>query len=162
MSDSPEKITSPARATCADGITRIEDLQAGADWTMTRIIRADDIEAFSRLTSDTAPVHVDPGHARAMGFSGSIAHGFLVAGMYSGILGMRLPGGNTVIHQLQLEMPAPVYPGDELTYTVTVERIFPAIASVKLRLQATNQQGTLVSKGSAVCVFRAQGAQAPT
>jgi 3-hydroxybutyryl-CoA dehydratase len=145
-----------------DTIARIEDVEVGATWTESRILRSEDIEAFSRLTSDTAAVHVDPGHAQAMGFTGVIAHGFLVASMYSGLLGMRLPGGNTVIHQLQLEMPAPTYPGDELTYTVTVERVFAAISSVKLRLHAQNQHGAIVSKGSAVCVFRVQGAQVHT
>lgn len=109
---------------------------------------------FAVLSADHAPAHTDDVHARAMGFRERIAHGFLVGVPYSRMLGMQLPGPNTVIHSLELQMTAPVHIGDTVTYSVTVQKIIPSVRTVKLALQATNQQGETVSRGSATCVFR--------
>ncbi len=132
---------------------RLEDIHEGDTLSRRMCLDEEKLQAFIALAEDTALAHVDDGHARRMGFKGRIAHGLLVAAGYSGLLGMFLPGPNTVIHQLRLDMKAPAYVGDTLTYTVTAERVVVAVKTVILRLSAVNQDGTVVSSGSATCVF---------
>ena len=112
------------------------------------------ILAFIQLSGDAAPVHTDRGHAREMGFSDRLVHGFFVALPYSRMMGMRLPGSNTVIQKMQVDMVAPVFVGDTLRYSVSVQRIFSAVRAVVLTLEARNQHDTVVSRGTATCIFR--------
>ena len=112
------------------------------------------VSAFIALTGDTAPIHTDIEHAKRMGFPALVVHGLLVAAHYSRMLGMHLPGGNTVIHHIQLDMVQPVFVGETLTYTVSVSRVIAAVKTVKLNLSARKQDGTVVSRGQATCVFK--------
>jgi acyl dehydratase len=109
---------------------------------------------FVELSGDTAPGHTDEAHARRMGFDRCVLHGFLVGMGYSRLLGMFLPGGNTVIHSIEMKMLAPAYVGDTLTYETKVVRIIEPVKSVQLELTAVNQNGVVVNKGTAICVFR--------
>jgi acyl dehydratase len=135
-------------------LPRIEDLAEGQSVQEDVTITEQSLEAFAALSGDHAPVHTDGAHARAMGFPDRIAHGFLVALPYSRLLGMRLPGGNTVIQKLSIDMLAPVRTGETLAYSVVVQRIVPSVRAVILSLSATNGEGDVVSRGSATCVFR--------
>jgi acyl dehydratase len=112
------------------------------------------LEAFIRVSGDAAPVHTDAAHAASLGFAARVVHGFFVALPYSRMMGMRLPGPDTVIHSLHLDMPAPVFVGDTISYTVTVQRIAAAARAVVLSLDARNAAGQVVSRGTATCVFR--------
>ncbi len=118
------------------------------------LIGEDHVRSFVALTADNAPVHVDVDHARSLGYDGPIAHGILVGSMYSQILGCVLPGPNTVIMKLALDMLKPVPVGETIEYQVTVSRLFEATRSVVLALSARDSAGEQVSRGTAVCLFK--------
>ena len=132
----------------------LNDLEEGQSYQETVNVAEELVKGFIGLTQDHALGHVDPVHAVKMGFKRCIVHGFLVSCGYSRMLGMFLPGSNTVIHRIQLDMLAPVFMDDVITYTVTVRRIIAAVKSVQLDLSAVNQDDKQVNKGTATCVFR--------
>ena len=131
----------------------LSDLVEGQSWQEKIEITDKLVQGFISLTKDRALGHVDPEHAAKMGFDRCVVHGFLVSSGYSRILGMFLPGSNTVIHKVQIDMLAPVFVGDVITYKVHVGRIITAVKSVQLKLSAVNQDGEQVNKGMATCVF---------
>jgi 3-hydroxybutyryl-CoA dehydratase len=135
-------------------IADISELSIGQACTSTVLIGEKELSAFMALTGDNAPLHVDHEAAMRKGFEGRVAHGMLVGSFYSTILGCYLPGPNTVISKISLDMLKPVYEGDLLTYCVAVERLSEAVRSVRLALSATNQRDEIVSKGTAICVFK--------
>lgn len=135
-------------------IADISDLCIGQRCTRSVLIGERELRAFIALTGDNAPLHTDDRAATLRGFEGRVAHGMLVGSFYSGILGCDLPGPNTVVSNISLDMLKPVYEGDLLTYCVAVERLSEAVRSVRLALSATNQRDETVSKGTATCVFR--------
>ena len=51
------------------------------------------VEAFAQLTGDDNPIHLDAGAARRVGETRPIAHGGLLIGMLSRLIGVRLPVG---------------------------------------------------------------------
>jgi 3-hydroxybutyryl-CoA dehydratase len=114
----------------------------------------DMLSAFSALTNDSAPVHFDRATAVGMGFKDRIVHGFLVSSIYSEMLGCRLPGPGSVIQKVSVDLVAPVYVGDTLSFRVAVTRFTEAVMAVSLSLSATNDQGAVVNRGSAVCILR--------
>ena len=135
-------------------LVSLKQLKEDHSWEEKVEITKNLMEKFMDLTKDRAPAHVEADYAVKMGYDGCLVHGFLVGCGYSRILGMFLPGGNTVIHQLHLDMIAPVYVGDIITYQVCIDRVIDAVKSVKLKLSAVNQDGMVVNRGTAVCVFR--------
>jgi Acyl dehydratase len=137
-----------------DSARSTSDLSIGQSASHSIVVTDDTISRFIQLSGDRAPAHTDAAHARAMGFDGCIAHGFLVTTGYSRLLGEVLPGPDTVIHSVDLQMTAPVYSSDTLTYTVRVAKVSAAVQTVRLDLQCTKQDGTVVNRGSATCVFR--------
>jgi len=112
------------------------------------------ISPFVELSGDSAPVHTNSQHAQKLGFEDRIVHGFLVGVPFSRLLGMELPGPNSVIQQIHIDMINPVYIGDKITYQVSVKDVIQSVSGVKLKLIATNQDGVVVNRGNALCIFR--------
>jgi len=122
---------------------------------LERVVTADEIAAFGRITGDTNPVHEDAEFARACGFRDVIAQGMLVAGQISGVLGTLLPGPGSIYLSQSLSFKAPVYVGDRITATATVVRVRGDKPIVTLKTTCTNQHGELVIDGEAVIMHRA-------
>ncbi len=114
---------------------------------------AEAMDGFVRLSADNAPFHVSRDAAKAGGFDGPIIHGMHLAMRFSRLLGLYLPGGATVIQKVNLNFLDPVYLDDEVTFSVTVERIIEAVDCVVLALLATRGERRVVD-GRAQCIFR--------
>jgi 3-hydroxybutyryl-CoA dehydratase len=130
-------------------------LIVGSSAALTRIVTADDIATFGRITGDTNPVHEDDEFARAYGFRGRIAQGMLVASHIAGVLGTLLPGRGSIYLKQTLSFKAPVYVGDQITATATVLQIRADKPIITLSTTCTNQDGTVVIDGEAVILHRA-------
>jgi 3-hydroxybutyryl-CoA dehydratase len=127
-----------------------EDIKVGDDASITRTITEAHIVIFAGLTGDMNPLHVDAEYAAKSMFGERIAHGMLVAGLISAVLGTDLPGPNSIYLGQDLKFTAPVKIGDTLTVTATVTEKRDDKRIIKLRTTATNQRGEMVVDGSAV------------
>ena len=127
-----------------------EDIKVDDEASITKTITEADIVAFAELTGDTNPVHLDAEYAAHSMFGERIAHGMLVAGLISAVLGTRLPGPNSIYLGQELKFTAPVKIGDTLTVTAAVTEKRDDKRIIKLRTIATNQRGEVVVDGSAV------------
>ncbi|MDR3095714.1 MAG: MaoC family dehydratase [Paraburkholderia sp.] len=102
-----------------------EDLQVGMSAAITRVVTAEDIEAFSAVTGDRNPIHLDDAWAARTRFGGRIAHGMLTGGLVSAVIGTRLPGPGNIYIKQTLEFRGPVRPGDAVTAEVRIARLEP-------------------------------------
>ncbi|WP_376793298.1 MaoC family dehydratase [Thermoflexus sp.] len=126
------------------------ELRVGATASWTKTITQADIEAFAALTGDNNPLHLDEVFAQNTRFGRPIAHGMLVAGLISTVLGRLLPGPGTIYLSQSLQFVRPVYPGDTITATVEVIRIREDKPIVTLATRCVNQNGEEVLRGEAV------------
>ena len=127
-----------------------EDIKVGDEASISRTITEAHIVAFAGLTGDMNPLHVDAEYAAKSMFGERIAHGMLVAGLISAVLGMQLPGPNCIYLGQDLKFTAPVKIGDTVTVAVTVTDKRDDKKIITLRTTATNQRGEMVVDGSAV------------
>ena len=127
-----------------------EDIKVGDEASLTRTITEVHIVNYAGLTGDWNPVHADAEHAAQSMFGERIAHGMLVAGLISAVLGTQLPGPNSIYLGQDLNFVAPVKIGDTLKVIVTVTEKRYDKRIIKLRTYATNQRGEMVIDGSAV------------
>jgi acyl dehydratase len=136
-------------------VPRFEALAVGMSASLIRHFTYEDIQAFARLAPDAAPVHVDAGFARKMGYADVLVHGWLAAAPFSGLLGNQLPGPGTVLHWTRINMVGPVYPGDVIEYRCSVRQLSGTTRAVVLELEAVRAgSGEVVVRGQAQCGFR--------
>ena len=106
------------------------------------------VDRFAELSGDTSPIHMDDGAARAGGFEGRVAHGFLLGALVSSVLGTQLPGARGVLQQSSLLFLKPCYIGDEVTIEVTCTDYIESVRVLKLQVRVTNARGQVLVKGT--------------
>jgi 3-hydroxybutyryl-CoA dehydratase len=126
---------------------------AGEEATLSKTISDEEIETFARISGDVNPVHLDEEYAKRTPFGGRIAHGMLVAGLISAVLGTKLPGPGSVYMNQQLRFLAPVRPGDRVTARAQVTDWDGTKGRVTLLTEVTNQEGKVVISGEARLVM---------
>jgi oxepin-CoA hydrolase / 3-oxo-5,6-dehydrosuberyl-CoA semialdehyde dehydrogenase len=110
-----------------------------------------DIEHFAAFTGDTFYAHMDEEAARANPFfDGRVAHGYLIVSFAAGLFVHPDPGPVLANYGLEnLRFLTPVYPGDELTVTLTCKQIIPredaGHGEVRWDAEVTNQDGKPVA-----------------
>jgi len=117
-----------------------------------RRVTLEDIEHFAEFTGDTFYAHMDDEAATANPFfDGRVAHGYLVLSFAAGLFVQPDPGPVLANYGIEnLRFLTPVYPGDELTVTLTCKQIIPredaAHGEVRWDTDVTNQDGASVAK----------------
>ncbi len=127
-----------------------EDIKVGDEASLSRTITEAHIVNFAGVTGDMNPIHVDAEYAKQSMFGERIAHGMLMAGLISAVLGTQLPGPNSIYLGQDLKFVAPVKIGDTIKVMVSVTEKRDDKKIIKLRTTASNQRGEMVIDGSAV------------
>ena len=110
----------------------IEALCEGQVFTFRERISEASIDAFSSLSGDSNPLHMQSQFARLRGFENRVAHGFLLCGYLSRMVGMHLPGENALLISANVKFSAPVYPNDDIIVSAIVDQISPAMKCIVL------------------------------
>jgi len=126
------------------------DIKVGDTASFAKTITEGDIVTYAGLVGDYNPVHINAEYARESMFKERIAHGMLVSGLISAVLGTQLPGPNAIYLGQELSFKAPVKIGDTATATVTVMEKRDDKRILKLKTVVTNQHGEVVIDGNAV------------
>lgn len=117
--------------------------------SVTRKVEERDVELFASLTGDANPIHLNDEYAAQSRFGRRIAHGLLVSGYISAVLGTLLPGPGSIYLGQNLRFLAPVYLGDTITVTVVVKEVRKDKPVVKLLTKCINQHELTVIDGEA-------------
>ncbi len=128
----------------------IDELQIGDTAEFTKTISESDVYLFAGVTGDLNPAHINESYAKNTFFKGRIAHGMLLAGFVSGVIGMKLPGPGSVYIRQELKFLAPARIGDTITARVEITQMQSEKNRITLRTTCTNQENTLVMDGEAM------------
>ena len=126
-----------------------DEIQVGEKVKFSKTISESDVYLYAGLTGDFNPAHVNESYARNTYFKTRIAHGMLIAGLISAVIGTRLPGPGTIYVKQTLNFLAPVHIGDTITASVeVVEKL--AKKKVRLTTLCANQDDKIVLDGEAL------------
>lgn len=128
----------------------INEIKLGDKASTEKTISESDVYLFAGITGDLNPAHVSQVAAEKSMFKGRIAHGILVSGLISKVLGMQLPGPGTIYLSQDLKFVAPVRFGDTVTAEAEVIEVIPEKNRIRLKTTCTNQDGKTVITGEAV------------
>jgi acyl dehydratase len=125
--------------------------EVGSSASITKTITLEDVESFAKISGDDQPVHVSPDYASNTRFGGQIAHGTILIGLISAILGNVMAGNDyTVIFLGQsCKWISPVKLNDTITAECVVTRVRSDKPIVNLDCICTNQDQIKVMEGTA-------------
>jgi 3-hydroxybutyryl-CoA dehydratase len=128
----------------------IHEISIGDGASLAKTISETDIYLYAGITGDFNPAHIDECYASHTFFKSRIAHGMLIAGFISAILGTRFPGPGTIYIRQALSFLAPVRIGDTITASVEVIERHPEKNRIRLKTICRNQEGIMVLDGEAL------------
>ncbi|MCG8643519.1 MAG: MaoC family dehydratase [Desulfobacterales bacterium] len=128
----------------------IDQLAIGDQEEFSKTISESDIYTFAGITGDLNPAHVNEEYAKTTPFKSRIAHGILIGGLISTVIGTRLPGPGSIYREQVLTFKAPVYIGDTITATVKITDMDTTKNKITLNTFCKNQEGVVVVDGTAV------------
>ena len=126
-----------------------EEIDVGQTASYTREVSERDIQLFAAASGDVNPLHLDADYAAGTQFGERIAHGMLTGGFISAALAMALPGPGCLYRGQTLRFRLPVKIGDVITVTLEVTEKKDRTRLVTLDCKAANQDGKLVTSGTA-------------
>ena len=125
-------------------------LFVGNSASISKTFTNNDVKEFADLSNDKNPVHLDEEFAKSSIFGQRVVHGMLVASLFSGLLGEKLPGNGTIYLGQTLSFTAPVPIEEEVTASVEIINIRKDKPIVTLRTTCIDSKGNTVIDGEAV------------
>lgn len=126
-----------------------EECTVGMEARFERRILASDVDEFARLSGDYNPLHTDSEFARRSGFRDRVVHGALLVAMISRVVGMDLPGSQSLLLSLKLDFAAPTFPDEKLEVISRVQSLHENEKVVMLSLRIMCAEETR-ARGSAL------------
>ena len=128
--------------------TLTEGLKRSVAFSVTR----EQMQAFAELSGDFNPLHVDDEFARNKGYEGCVVYGALLVAKVSQLIGMRLPGRDSVWASVSFDFKRPLYVGREAEVEGTIVNVHHATGMVELAL-VVRSDGRVLAKGKAEVVL---------
>ena len=124
------------------------DLQEGSSARVDFVVSAAEMQQFAALSGDYNPLHTDADFARSKGFDGAVVYGALLVAKVSQLIGMQLPGRDSIWPGLVLQFRQPLYVDRPARVDAVVERLSAATGMVLLKL-TLHAGEALLAKGEA-------------
>ncbi len=121
------------------------DLRVGSGSILRCCFTQDDFNRVARLSGDDNPIHTDPQFCSTTRFHKTVAHGALLWGMISRVLGNLAPGA--VQQEQESIHPFPCFAGEELIIWVGVSALRRETNQAELETLIIKQDGSLGLKG---------------
>jgi len=125
-------------------------LRIGDKALLRKAFTEDEVFQFANISADKNPLHLDKDFGEASVFGQRIVHGMLVASLFSGLIGMELPGEGSIYLGQSLTFKAPVAIDEQVTASVEIINIREDNPIVTLRTVCINSEGSVVIEGEAV------------
>jgi 3-hydroxybutyryl-CoA dehydratase len=132
----------------------VSDFVVGQTCTYHQLVDDAMVRGYADLTGDHNKIHVDDVFAKKTKFGRRIAHGGIMFGMISKVLGSQMPGLGTVYLSQLVNFHAPVFINDTVTLVATITALLPKHVA-KITTIMTKQTGEIVVDG--VCTVKLPG-----
>ncbi|MBR5969860.1 MAG: MaoC family dehydratase [Lachnospiraceae bacterium] len=131
----------------------IESIETGMTASFTQTVTAEWFEHFLAVSGDDNPLHTDAAFAKEQGYRDRVLYGLCTAALYSRLAGVYLPGRYCLLQQCDVSFVKPVFAGDVLTVSGTVQEKDERFARVKIKAEIRNAEGKKVSRATLYCGF---------
>ena len=127
----------------------LHEITVGMSADYSKTFTQEDVIAFSRLSGDDNPLHLDDDFAASTRFLTPIIHGMLTTSLWSTVVGTLLPGPGCAYMGQNTRFLKPVRVGQSVTGKLTVRELVPEKQRVIFETEAF-ADGDLVAAGEAI------------
>ncbi|MBF0419910.1 MAG: acyl dehydratase [Magnetococcales bacterium] len=117
---------------------KIEELKEGDTFVFRDRFSAVDVDEFARLSGDVSPLHVSSDYAKKSGFEDRVVHGVLSTGLVSRMIGVHLPGVQSIISSINIKFIKPIIIDTDLEVTGEVTQVSLAVGVVIVKVKVTS------------------------
>ena len=130
-----------------------EDLFVGQKVVFSEKIDESLLTDFAKLSGDFNPLHMDEDYALNTNFEKRVCHGMLLASFFSQLVGMYLPGKNSLYFSQSLNFRNPCFVDDEVTIAgeITEKKSNTKIITIKTTI---SRGVTIIIDGTAKVIVR--------
>lgn len=133
---------------------KIQDIQLGLKETFRITLTEEMVDEFAKLSGDHNPLHVDNDYAKSTKFGNRVCHGMLLASFFSRLVGMHIPGKNSLYFSQSLKFVSPGFIGDEILVEGEVLDKSEATKIITLKTTIFNNLGKCLVDGQAKVMMR--------
>ena len=130
-----------------------EDLFVGQKIVFSEKIDESLLTDFAKLSGDFNPLHMDEDYALNTNFEKRVCHGMLLASFFSQLVGMYLPGKNSLYFSQSLNFRNPCFVDDEVIIAgeITEKKSNTRIITIKTTI---SRGTTIIIDGTAKVIVR--------
>jgi len=109
------------------------------------------VQAFSDLSGDQNPLHMEESFAQKTIFGKRVAHGMLGGSLFSRLIGMHLPGLKSLYLSQSLFFRKPIYLGTTVIVSGTIVQKIESMKTVKIETVIRDSKiGDILTDGEAI------------
>ncbi len=131
-----------------------DDLFVGQKITFSKKIDESLLNDFAKISGDFNPLHMDNEYASTTKFGKRVCHGMLLASFFSQLVGMDLPGKNSLYFSQSLNFRNPCFIDDEITIEGEIIEKKSNIKLITMKTTIHNQTGNCLIDGIAKVIVR--------
>ncbi len=131
-----------------------DDLFVGQKITFSKKIDESLLNDFAKISGDFNPLHMDNEYAKKTKFGKRVCHGMLLASFFSQLVGMNLPGKNSLYFSQTLNFRNPCFIDDEITVEGEIIEKKSNIKLISIKTIIYNQEGKCLIDGVAKVIVR--------
>ena len=131
-----------------------DDLFVGQKITFSKKIDESLLDDFAKISGDFNPLHMDNEYAKKTKFGKRVCHGMLLASFFSQLVGMNLPGKNSLYFSQTLNFRNPCFIDDEITVEGEIIEKKSNMKLISIKTIIYNQEGKCIIDGVAKVIVR--------
>ena len=130
------------------------DIFIGQKEIFSKKITESMLDEFSKFSGDLNPLHMNDEYADSSIFGKRIVHGMLLATFFSQLIGMKLPGKNSLYFSQSLNFRSPCYIDNEIQVIGEVTEKSNSTRIITISTSILNESGTCLIDGMAKIIVR--------
>ena len=131
-----------------------DDLFVGQKVNFLKKIDEALVKDFAKLSGDFNPLHMNEEYASTTSFGRRVCHGMLLASFFSQLIGMYLPGKNSLYFSQTLNFRNPCFIDDFVTIEGEIIEKKSNMKLITLKTIIHNQTGTCLIDGVAKIIVQ--------
>ncbi len=131
-----------------------DDLFVGQKITFFKKIDESLLNDFAKISGDFNPLHMDNEYASTTKFRKRVCHGMLLASFFSQLVGMYLPGKNSLYFSQSLNFRNPCFIDDEIIIEGEIIEKKSSIKLITLKTTIHNKTKKCLIDGVAKVIVR--------
>jgi len=112
------------------------------------------VNDFAKISGDFNPLHMDDEYAKNTKFGRRVCHGMLLASFFSKLVGMYLPGKNSLYFSQSLNFRNPCFIDDEVIVEGEIMEKKSTTKIITIKTSISNQTGICLIDGIAKVLVR--------